>query len=245
MRWRGPCRPRRSGSASCPVPRRRAPPASARYPREPPVSRPFPRPGVALGWCPFPTVKAFLPATASIAQEPAVIHFEFFRCPHVAHRTRMVIRTPHWLSTGLCTNHPQVTWRSSGNTGAGGMLNRSAFSRQWPVTVLGPGARRQARPGLTAWCGCGNVHTLGCRLPHPPPSAKPDAGRRAAGDGGPGCVLVPPAAWVHHAPVNPIARRRETTYHGCMTTLQAPKRAGYMNPISQLKAALMGGMVAV
>jgi hypothetical protein len=30
-----------------------------------------------------------------------------------------------------------------------------------------------------------------------------------------------------------------------MTTLQAPKRAGHMNPILQLKAALMGGMVAV
>jgi hypothetical protein len=74
-----------------------------------------------------------------------------------------------------------------------------------------------------------------------------DAGRRAAGGRGwgPGGVLVPPAAWVHHAPVNLIARFRETTYHGGMTTLQAPKRAGYMNPISQLEAALMGGMVAV
>jgi hypothetical protein len=72
-----------------------------------------------------------------------------------------------------------------------------------------------------------------------------EAGRGPAGGRGLGGVLVPPAAWVHHGPVNPIARRRETTYHGCMTTLQAPKRAGYMNPISQLKAALMGGMVAV
>ena len=117
----GACGPRRSGSASCRFPRRHAPPASARYPREPPVSRLFPRPGVALGWCPFPTVKAFLPAAGSVAQEPAVIHFELFRCPHVAHRMRMVIRMSHSLSTGLSTNHPQVTWHSSGNTSAAGL----------------------------------------------------------------------------------------------------------------------------
>jgi hypothetical protein len=40
--------------------RRRAPPARARHPYEAPVSRPLPRPGVAPGRCPFPTVKVFL-----------------------------------------------------------------------------------------------------------------------------------------------------------------------------------------
>ena len=49
----------------------------------------------------------------------------------------------------------------------------------------------------------------------------------------------------HNAPVNTIALCGETTYHGYMTTWQAPKRAGYMNPISQLEAALIGEVVAV
>lgn len=40
--------------------RRSAPPDGAKHPPEPPVSRLFPCPEVALGWCPFPTVKAFL-----------------------------------------------------------------------------------------------------------------------------------------------------------------------------------------
>jgi hypothetical protein len=35
-------------------------PASARHPRQIPVSRPFPRPGEAPGWCPFLAVNAFL-----------------------------------------------------------------------------------------------------------------------------------------------------------------------------------------
>jgi hypothetical protein len=41
-------------------PRRHAPPASAKHPRQIPVSRPFPRPGEAPGWCPFLAVNAFL-----------------------------------------------------------------------------------------------------------------------------------------------------------------------------------------
>jgi len=42
------------------LPRHRAPPAGAKHPPEPPVSRLFPCPGVTPGWCPFPTVKLFL-----------------------------------------------------------------------------------------------------------------------------------------------------------------------------------------
>lgn len=42
------------------LPRRHAPPDGAKHPPEPPVSRLFPCPEVAPGWCPFPTVKAFL-----------------------------------------------------------------------------------------------------------------------------------------------------------------------------------------
>ena len=58
-------------------------------------------------------------------------------------------------------------------------------------------------------------------------------------------------AQFHNASVNTIALSCGTAYHGYMTTGQTPKRAGYMNPISQLgaalkpRAALIGGVVAV
>jgi len=47
------------------------------------------------------------------------------------------------------------------------------------------------------------------------------------------------------APENTIALSWTTTYHRYMTTWRTPKRAGYLNPISQLEAALIGGVVAV
>ena len=98
------------------LPRRRAPPAGARRPREPPVSQLFPCPGVAPGWCPFPTVNVCLHAFAMVAQESAGIHFEFFPCPHVVHRMPPVIRTSQWLSTGFCTSCPQIIHRLPGVT---------------------------------------------------------------------------------------------------------------------------------
>src|SRR5258708_35020336 len=54
--------------------RRHAPPAGTRNPRDVPVSRYFPRPGVAPGRFPFPTVKVFT-AFPAVAQESAGIHF--------------------------------------------------------------------------------------------------------------------------------------------------------------------------
>src|SRR5712691_88482 len=82
------------------LPQRYAPPARARHPHEPPASQLFLRPGVAPGWCPFPTVKVCLPLSARIAQESAGIHVEFFRCPHIVHRMLAVVRTSQRLSTG-------------------------------------------------------------------------------------------------------------------------------------------------
>ena len=58
--------------------RRHAPPDGAKHPPKPPVSRLFPCPEVALGWCPFPTVKAFLLPLRGATQESASIHFCFF-----------------------------------------------------------------------------------------------------------------------------------------------------------------------
>jgi hypothetical protein len=53
--------PRRSGPSGCPsAPAPRAAPPVPNTPRQIPVSRPFPRPGEAPGWCPFLAVNAFL-----------------------------------------------------------------------------------------------------------------------------------------------------------------------------------------
>jgi len=49
-----------------------------------------------------------------------------------------------------------------------------------------------------------------------------------------------PAHRLINAAENTIARSWGTTYHGCMTTWQATKRGGCMDPISQLAAALIG-----
>jgi hypothetical protein len=60
------------------LPRHRAPPAGTKRPREPPVSRLFPCPGVAPGWRPFPTVNVFLlPSPGSRKSLPEFI-FSFF-----------------------------------------------------------------------------------------------------------------------------------------------------------------------
>jgi hypothetical protein len=55
-----------------------APPAGTGNPRDVPVSRYFPRPGVAPRRFPFPTVKVFLLLSRAVAQESAGIHFKFF-----------------------------------------------------------------------------------------------------------------------------------------------------------------------
>ena len=213
------------------LPRRCAPPARAKHPREPPVSRPFPRPWVAPGWCPFPTVNVFLPSHASVAQEPTAIHFEFFLHPHVAHRKRAVIRTLQRLSTALYTNHPQVTresWR----------ISSFGLSRRPSVADVGmvPGA------GAAAWLRARSARS----------ARRGRSGRRGPGDRrGPGGVPVPRAPPTAMSPrfamrrVNTIALSRETTYHRYMTTRQAQKRDGHMNPLSRLEAALIGGVVAV
>lgn len=61
------------------LPRRRAPPAGAKHPLEPPVSRLFPCPGVAPGWCPFPTVKVFLLPSLWSRKSLREFIFSFFR----------------------------------------------------------------------------------------------------------------------------------------------------------------------
>ncbi len=61
-------------------------------------------------------------------------------------------------------------------------------------------------------------------------------------------AAAPVRAQVQNALRKTIARCHMTTYHGDMTTWQALKRAGYIYPFSQLKAALAGlevGVVAV
>jgi hypothetical protein len=117
MRWRGPC----CGLAAPDRPVIRPPGAARRPPAPGPVRcTGFPAhshvSGVAPRWCPLPTVKAFLQASASVAQGSAAVHFKFFPYPHDVHRKRSFIRTAHQLSTVLCTSHPQVTGRNPAKT---------------------------------------------------------------------------------------------------------------------------------
>src|SRR6266568_1250611 len=57
--------------------RRHAPPASTGYPREVPVSRYLPRPGVAPGRFPFPNGESISTAFPAVAQESAGINSRF------------------------------------------------------------------------------------------------------------------------------------------------------------------------
>jgi hypothetical protein len=118
--------PRRPRSASCPAsPALRA----ARRGRTPVRCTGFPAhshvSGVAPGWCPFPTVKAFLPASGVFAQGSGAVHFWFFLCPHDVHSAKPLIRTGGRLSTGLCTGRPQLRphrFTRRGDGGASGQL---------------------------------------------------------------------------------------------------------------------------
>ncbi len=69
------------------LPRRRAPPARARHPW------PLPRPGVAPGRCPFPTVKVFLLPPGMSCKGLRQFILGFFLYPHDVHKELGVIRT--------------------------------------------------------------------------------------------------------------------------------------------------------
>ena len=109
--------PRRAEAASCPASpalraarQGQAPMRYTGFPVHPHVS------GVALRWCPFPTVKAFLRPLRLVAQEPAAVHFKFLPHPHDVHRTRPLIRISRQLSTALYTRNPQVARYSPAST---------------------------------------------------------------------------------------------------------------------------------
>jgi len=102
--------PRRTEAAGCPAsPALRA----ARQGQTPARYTGFPVhphvPEVALRWCPFPTVKAFLRLLLVVAQGSAAIHFKFLLHPHDIHKTRPLIRISRQLSTGLYTRNPQAS----------------------------------------------------------------------------------------------------------------------------------------
>ena len=81
--------PRRSGPSGCPsAPAPRAAPPVPNTPRQIPVSRPFPRPGEAPGWCPFLAVNAFLRPPRPSRKSRREFIWTFFRI--------------HMLSTESC-----------------------------------------------------------------------------------------------------------------------------------------------
>ena len=73
-------------------------------------------PGVAPGWCPFPTVKALLlpPRAPRKALRPAISCFSAIH--EGIHRKQAVIRISQRLSTGLFTACPQATGCKPENT---------------------------------------------------------------------------------------------------------------------------------
>ena len=135
-------RPRRSGSASCPAfPALRA----ARQGQAPARTAGFPAIPASLGcprMVPVSNGECISTACASVAQEPAGIHFEFFSIHMFAHRILAVIRTLQRLSTALCTNHPQLPAVTRGKP----RTSSSGLSRRRPVAGLGPGALSQDLP---------------------------------------------------------------------------------------------------
>ena len=180
-------RPRRSGSAGCPAsPALRA----ARQGQAPARTAGFPAIPASLGcprMVPVSNGECISTRCASVAQEPAGIHFEFFSIHMFAHRILAVIRTLQRLSTALCTNHPQLPAVTRGKP----RTSSSGLSRRRPAAGLGPGARWWASvlaQAAVACHGCGNVHTLWDRAPHPPPSAGLAGGPGQRGDPGGGAV---------------------------------------------------------
>ena len=127
MRWRGPRlvpgRPGRLTGRLAP-----GPPAGAAHPREPPVSRRLPRSFGHLRMMPVSNGKSILTAPAGRPQGSAGIHFWFFRRPHFVHRRCLVIRIIRCLSTGLCTDRPQVPWITS-EIAVGSIFSRPRYRR--------------------------------------------------------------------------------------------------------------------
>jgi hypothetical protein len=105
--------PRRSGPSGCPS----APaPRAARQCQTPAANTGFPAFPASRGsprMVPVPCGECISTPSASVTQEPARIHLDFFPHPHVVHRIPPVIRIFQRLSTGFCTAHPQVTRRNS------------------------------------------------------------------------------------------------------------------------------------
>ena len=94
-------------------PRRHAPPRQCQTPAANTGFPAFPASRGSPRMVPVPCGECISTPSASVTQEPAGIHFEFFPHPHVVHRIPPVIRTFQRLSTGFCTAHPQVTRRNS------------------------------------------------------------------------------------------------------------------------------------
>ena len=108
MRWRGLARPRHARTASCLA---SLAPRAARRCQTPVRGTGFPAPptfpGSPPGWCPFPTVKAFLPPPRARAQDPRPVKFRVFplstRLPqkkgNYRHPAVVIHRLAHSLST--------------------------------------------------------------------------------------------------------------------------------------------------
>ena len=118
-------------------PRRHAPPRRCQTPAANTGFPAFPASRGSPRMVPVPCGECISTPSASVTQEPAGIHFEFFPHPHVVHRIPPVIRTFQRLSTGFCTTHPQVTRRNSSPWRQADMCSNSMMAASTPSGPFG------------------------------------------------------------------------------------------------------------
>ena len=177
-------------------------------------------PGETPGWCPFPAVKTFLRPQPASRKSPSRFILSFFP----VHILSTEFRRLSARRSGYPLPYAQLLHRSPGVTqGIPAMTahrNHSVFSRR-------PSVNPEFRPAL----------------PRPRPPRRPNAMDQHFH-----CVRT---YWIRGAgtgtaecPENTMARFPASVYHRHMTSCQAPKRPGCMNPVPRLSAALAGGVVA-
>ena len=118
-------------------PRRHAPPRQCQTPAANTGFPAFPASRGSPRMVPVPCGECISTPSASVTQEPAGIHFEFFPHPHVVHRIPPVIRTFQRLSTGFCTAHPQVTRRNSSPRRQAHLRSNSMMAASTPSGPFG------------------------------------------------------------------------------------------------------------
>ena len=159
-------------------------------------------------------------AFAMVTQESAGIHFRFFLCPHIVHRMPVVIRISQWLSTGLCTPHPQIIHSFPGGYVRLALSRRRSVNHPYPTChpAGGPGAA----PGRMAGAGFTGVRCAGAAA-HPGVPG-PLGGMLPSGAAWQSAGRRPPAPHlaVIFSGLRPAATHRTRTFQECAGKYNCP-----------------------